>query len=609
VNDQPDANRLTELLEFIRDSRGFDFTGYKRTSLARRISKRMQDAGAQSYSDYHDLLEANVDEYTDLFNTILINVTGFFRDPEAWDYMRSEIVPGIVAGGEEIRIWSAGCSSGEEAYSLAMMFAEALGVDAFLDRVKIYATDVDDMALGEARRAVYTRRSLETIGTDLRERYFEPSGGGFVFRADLRRRVIFGRLDIMSDAPISRLDLLACRNTLMYFNASTQAQILNRLHFALRDNGVLFLGKAEMLMTNGSRFVPVNIAHRFFQCRPGSHMVDPGPNPAEVARNLSGEALRHRQLRDLAFETGPWAKILVDGAGTVVQINRQARVMFGLSPRDEGRPLRDLEVSYRPAELRSLIEQAYSSGRPVRLNAVERSLGPDDLQYLDLQVQSMIAQDGEPVGAVVIFTDATTFVRLQHEVNAARQELESAYEELQSTNEELETTNEELQSSNEELETTNEELQSTNEELETTNEELQSTNEELETMNDELRTRSGELDQAATFLSGVLASVPAGVVVLDSDLRIRSWNRVSQDLWGLRSDEVLGESFFSLDLGLPTGPLRDPVRLCLDGSSEERVHDLPAVNRRGQPIVCEVTCTRLADSGAGVVVLVEPHRE
>jgi two-component system CheB/CheR fusion protein len=192
-------------------------------------------------------------------------------------------------------------------------------------------------------------------------------------------------------------------------------------------------------------------------------------------------------------------------------------------------------------------------------------------------------------------------------VKTSREELETAYEELQSTNEELETTNEELQSSNEELETTNEELQSTNEELETTNEELQSTNEELETMNDELRVRSAELDESNAFLSGVLGSVSAGVIVLDADLRVRSWNRASQELWGLRPEETLGEQFFSLDLGLPTGPLRKPVRLCLDGAADERI-DLQAVNRRGKQITCAVTCTPLAGAISGVVVLIEPGR-
>lgn len=606
---QPDTNQLNELLEFIRDNRGFDFTGYKRSTLVRRLNKRMHDAGVGSYTDYRDLLEADVDEYTKLFDTILINVTGFFRDPDVWDYLSSDIIPAIVARDEEIRLWSAGCSSGQEAYSLAIAFAEALGLEAFTERVKIYATDVDDEALAQARRAIYPKRSLESMNDDIRERYFEPVTGGFAFRSDLRRRAIFGRLDLMADSPISRLDLLTCRNTLMYFNSAAQKQILRRLHYALRDSGVLVLGKAEMLMTNGARFVPVNVAHRVFRSRPGSRAAGGTLTPTDIARTLSAEAMRHRQLRDMAFESDDSAKVLVDGEGTIVQISAAARAMFGLSPRDEGRPLRDLELSYRPVELRSMIDQASSTGMPVRRAAVEQLTAPDNTRYFDVAVQPIKFQDGGPFGAAITFSDVTEFVRLRQELEISRQRLNTAYEELQSTNEELETTNEELQSSNEELETTNEELQSTNEELETTNEELQSINEELEAMNEELRIRSGELDQMATFLTGVLASVPAAVIVLDADLRVRTWNRNAEDLWGLRTEEVLGEAFFGLDLGLPTGPLRDPVRLCLDGSTEERLDGLPAVNRRGQPITCAVSCTRLADSGAGVVLLIDPRQE
>ena len=605
--DPPGGQELTELLEFIRDSRGFDFTGYKRTSLNRRIRKRMHDVGDQTYTDYRDRLETHAGEFTELFNTILINVTSFFRDNEAWDYLRDEVVPTLVRRDDEVRIWSAGCSSGEEAYSLAILFAEQMGIEAFIERVKIYATDIDDDALATARRGVYSHRLLEAVPEALREKYFEPNGGGMAFRPELRRRVIFGRLDLITDAPISRLDMLCCRNTLMYFNAETQTQILSRLHFALRDSGAIFLGKAEMLMSNGARFLPVNMTYRIFRCRPGSHEAVEPLAPVDVARTMSSEASRHRRLRELAMDGDTSARVLIDPDGIVVLINKEARSLFSLTPRDEGRPLRDLELSYRPVELRSLIERAQTERRAVRLNAAERAISPSEVQYLDVHVVPLVDADNIILGIAVSFVDTTAFVGLQREVKSSREELETAYEELQSTNEELETTNEELQSSNEELETTNEELQSTNEELETTNEELQSTNEELETMNDELRLRSAELDEANAFLSGVLSSVPAGVIVLDSDLRVRSWNRISENLWGLRSDETVGEPFFGLDLGLPTGPLREPVRLCMDGSVEERL-DVAAVNRRGKQINCAVTCTPLSGSTTGVVVLIEPDR-
>jgi two-component system CheB/CheR fusion protein len=207
----------------------------------------------------------------------------------------------------------------------------------------------------------------------------------------------------------------------------------------------------------------------------------------------------------------------------------------------------------------------------------------------------------------VLFIDTTFTIRLQMEVKRNREELDTAYEELQSTNEELETTNEELQSSIEELETTNEELQSTNEELETTNEELQSGNEELETMNDEMRVRTTELDEARTFLEGVLSSVAAGVVVLDSGLLVRSWNKGAEELWGLRSDEVRNRVFFNLDFGLPTAQVRDAVQQCLASGRQTGPVQVGAINRIGRRITCLVTCSPLDDKGDGdgVVLLME----
>src|SRR5262249_39669599 len=255
------------LLVHLKDERGFDFTGYKRASLERRVRRRMEALSIDAFEDYHDYLLVHQDEFTGLFNTILINVTSFFRAPDAWAYLSEQLLPELLEKRRNapLRAWSAGCATGEEAYTLAMVFAEALGLDEFRDRVKIYATDVDEEALTHARHASYAQRDLDQVPEELQEKYFEPSGGRFVFRKELRRSVIFGRNDIVQDAPISHVDILACRNTLMYFNAQTQAQVLNRMHFALRPDGVLFLGKAEMLLSHSSYFRAIELKRRFFQ--------------------------------------------------------------------------------------------------------------------------------------------------------------------------------------------------------------------------------------------------------------------------------------------------------------------------------------------------------
>jgi two-component system, chemotaxis family, CheB/CheR fusion protein len=572
---------LEELLYFVRDSRGFDFTGYKRSSLTRRIRKRMADVGIDEYLDYRDLLETSADEFVSLFNTILINVTGFFRDGESWSYLQREVVPKLLARlgpDDEIRVWSAGCSSGEEAYTLAIVFAEAIGIEQCVRRVKIYSTDVDDEALREARSGNYPASSLESVVEPLRAKYFEAHGDRFAIRSDLRRRVIFGRHDITRDAPISRLHLLVCRNTLMYFNVEAQSKIVDRFTFALNDGGCLFLGKAEMLLVDGNRFDVLSMRHRVFRRRSdGAHVSRPAaaPRPARPVPEAQ-HADRMRQLRDMVLDSAPTAMIAVDMAGTVVQLNSQARARLGLGQPDLGRPFRDLEISYRPLELRSLIEQAHATRRPVRVNAVERRLVGDEVQYLDIVVQPLVAADDELLGAGIAFSDSTALTQLQLEVKRSR----------------------------EELETTNEELQSTNEELETTNEELQSGNEELETMNEEMRIRTTELDEARAFLEGVLSSIAACVVVLDAELRVRSWNRGAEELWGLRAEETQRQVFFALDFGLPTAQAADMVERCLTGKEHAGPVEVAAVNRRGRSFTCSLSCSPL-EGGSGVVLLME----
>jgi len=604
---------LEDLLVFIRDARGFDFTGYKRSSLARRIRKRMNEVGAADYLDYGDRLESSAEEFGYLFNTILINVTGFFRDAETWSFLQREVMPELLADIDpalEIRVWSAGCASGEEAYSLAMAFSEALGLEECAKRVKIYGTDVDDEALRDARIGLYSAKALDALPAELRDKYFEPNGTQFAFRPDLRRRVIFGRHDITGDAPISRLNLLVCRNTLMYFNVETQAQVIDRFHFALRERGYLFLGKAEMLLSDGDRFEAVSMRQRIFRRRPGSAVPRYQSLPIRldsISTPEMREAGRKRQLRDLALEAAPFAAIGIDTDGNVALVNAQMRNMFGITSRDIGRPFHDLEISYRPVELRSLIERAYAEHRVVRVNAAERQAGPGERQYVDIHIQPLWGSDGLSAGVVLMFIDTSVTTRLQAEVKHSREELETAHEELQSTNEELETTNEELQSSIEELETTNEELQSTNEELETTNEELQSGNEELETMNEEMRERTAELDEARTFLEGVLSSVAAGVVVIDADLKVRSWNKGAEELWGLRAEEVSNQPFFQLDYGLPTGKVRGIVDECLASGQRTGPIQVAAINRIGRAITCTVTCSPLKGNGdgEGAVLLME----
>jgi two-component system CheB/CheR fusion protein len=594
------------LLEYLVEVRGFDFQGYKPASLARRVRKRMDGVKVPTFNGYREYLQTHPEEFDTLFNSILINVTGFFRDPGAWEAVRTLAVPEIMAAklpGEPIRAWSAGCASGEEAYTIAMIFAEKLGLDEFRERVKIYATDVDDDALNTARHAAYTERQLEGVTPDFLTKYFEQVDGLYFFRKDLRRQVIFGRHDLINDAPISRIDLLVCRNTLMYLNSETQARVLARLHFALNEGGFLLLGRAETLMAHGYSFVPVDLKRRL--CRKGERKALRDQmflrEGAVVQENLES------RIQSAALQASPVAQLVVDAAGQVTMVNDRARELFGLRWTDVGRSLRELPFSHLPGELRSMIERAETERRPVGVKEIEWRNQLGESGWLDLHIAPLANHCGGVVATVLTFIDSTAYRRLQRELELSHHEQETAYEELQSTNEELETTNEELQSTVEELETTNEELQSTNEELETMNEELQSTNEELQTLNDELRQRGRELKESNAFLASVLSSLRGGVAVVDQELRVLVWNKQAEELWGLREDEVNGKHLFNLDIGLPLERLRPLLRSCLSDGAAMQFVTLDAVNRRGKSIRCEVTCAPLAgcDGLRGAILLME----
>src|SRR6266542_3066478 len=473
------------LLEFLRDSRGFDFTGYKRPSLIRRVAQRCSELGIQDFGAYQELLEVQAQEFAILFDKILINVTEFFRDREAWDYLAQHIVPKIIAKDGEIRVWSAGTSSGEEAYSTAILFCEAMGEASFVERAKIYATDVDEEALNKARTG-YLEKELASLDQALASRYFAPQGERFLFRTPLRRAVVFGRHDLNQDAPISRLDLLICRNTLIYFTAEAQ--------------------------------------------------------------------------------------------GRLVGANDAARRLFELPTNELGRPLKDLELFYRPVELRTPIDIVTRERRPTAIQAVELKRKDGVIGFFDIQVAPLIEEDGAVAGVAINYLDVTGAAQL-------RGDLARLQDEVQSSKQTLETTNEELQSTVEELETTNEELQSTNEELETLNEELESTNEELQSVNQDLNVRRREVEKLNTLLLAITGNMEIGAAVLDRSWRVQVWNERAADLWGVRSDEVLNQSFYKLDIGLPAEKLR---QLISAGISGEPMHDemvVEATPRRGRHIL------------------------
>jgi two-component system CheB/CheR fusion protein len=606
------ATDIGPLLGYLKRTRGIDYGSYKHSTLERRIRKRMQMLNVEHYDDYIDYLEVHPDEFKTLFNHILINMTDFFRDEPAWRTISNDIVPRILASkkpGEQVRVWSAGCASGQEAYTIAMVLCEAMGEAALRQQVKIYATDADEEALNEARMAVYSADHMKSVPDALRDKYFESNGGRFAFKKEMRRAVIFGRHDLLTDAPISRIDLLICRNTLMYFNTEAQTRILSRFGFALHEHGFLFLGKAEVMAARSDAFVPVDLKSRIFAKATSSYEgnINDGGRGAGDGRSIleTDDAILH----SLALEVDVTPQIVVNARNELVLINAPARSLLGLRTAGSRQRLQDLLIAYRPIELRHMIEQVNAERSALQQRDVKWILPTGEEHFFDVSALPLIDAAGNLLGVKIAFVDVSILHKLQAELQHLHHELETLNEELQSSNEELETTNEELQSTNEELETTNEELQSTNEELETMNEELQSTNEELGTVNDELRQRGQDLNRTNAFLQSIMYGIREGLIVLDRNLQVQAWNRMAENLWGLRADEVVGQHFFNLDIGLPVDKLNTMIRTTLNEGSWDNLQEvaLEAVNRRGRPIAITVTATPLMEDETrqGVILVVK----
>ncbi|HEU0101137.1 MAG TPA: CheR family methyltransferase [Mycobacteriales bacterium] len=568
------------LLDYLRDSRGSDFTGYKRPSLHRLVDRKMRATGIDDYDAYRDLLEVQPAEANALLDALLINVTAFFRDPDAWQQLREELLPAALASigpDEPVRVWSAACASGEEAYTLAIVLHELLGDEAYRRRVKIYATDIDDAALATARAGTYSATAVEPVGPDRIATYFEREGERYRFRSDLRPSLIFGRHDLLNDAPISRILLLACRNALMYFTSESQTRVLERFSFALHPSGLLLLGKAEMLLTQSQLFVPVSLQQRIFSAR----RTASGSRLAALAMGGRGGDRERRRFTDAAFHAAPAAQIVLDQRGTLLLVNERAQRDLPLSRNDVGSAFSELQPAWQPAELRGTIAAVQAGREVVELRDVDGLPNGGTPTRWDIRV-APLQEDAELLGVHIVFSDVTERYELRERLDQVHHELSTAYEELQSSGEELETTNEELQSAVEELETTNEELQSTNEELETMNEELQSTNEELQTLNDELRERTNEVDQSNGFLQSIVEGLEMAVVVVDADARVQLWNTGAERLTGIRSFEAEGLHLLDLGLDLPADEVRGVLRDIVVLGQQRAELEATIVNRFGR---------------------------
>lgn len=557
---------VRRILSALHSQIGVDYSEYKEATIQRQIARRMAVLQISEQDDYLTYLLADRVEARILSKNMLVSVTSFYRDPPVWDQLATTLADELRErpAGEPIRIWVPGCATGEEAYTLLMLFGRAMGYPEDLGaRIKIFATDLDDAALDFARRGTYPAASAQQLPADLREQYTTETGSNVVIRPIAKEAVVFARHNLATDPPFLRVDLVSCRNLLIYFEPDLQEQVLRTIHYALKPGGLMVLGAAEGVGPLGDVFPAVTAKRRIYRRSArslegprvpsrGSHR-DPGiPGSHLSRRGQETQALRELLLSTLAPPT-----VVVNDSGGLVQVLGEVSRFCQL-------PEGHLDLMFtsivRPAllpEARRLMVQASVTG--------ESATGiPIDLRdgYEPVRVVARPASNSFGTFLMVSFTDATEARPIEESAKALmdssgtvalQAELDNTRVALQATIEQLETSNEELQAMNEEMMASGEEMQASNEELETINEELQASNEELGTINEELQVRSRELAEANLDLSNIQDALSHALVLVDRHRRVTRYSPLAVRLFVLVEDDIGAP----IDRVVTTAPLPD----------------------------------------------------
>lgn len=583
-----DEEELRPFLDRLREQTGLDFLAYKRPTIERRLRRRMTAVGAETLAEYRRYLDRHPDEMQRLVASFLIKVTEFFRDPDVFTHLRDQILPGLISEARErgeLRLWSAGCATGEEAYSLAMLVADVLGDDIESLPVRIFATDVAPDAVEFARRALYPESALEHVPPGIVERHFVKVDGGYEVRKAIRGLVIFGEHDLGYRAPFPRIDLVLCRNVLIYFTPELQRRALQRFAFALRRSGYLVLGKSETVSPLPDFFALEQPRLKVFR-RVGDTMPIPSDQFVNtVPIDAIGERASRRvavrqpvtfrsqgvhassstQRADVLLDSLAVGVVTVDRSYDVLTINVAARQLLGLQTPAIGEDLIHGVVANLREPLRQVLDAAL---RGEATNLIHR-LAPDPIEgeSRDLNIigspRDTAEDDEQPQAVLLQITDVSTFTQRQRELETRQSQFEAAVEEvrtlraanqrmaseqgrLRSEVEVLQLAQEEALAAAEEIETLHEEQQATNEELETVNDELQATIEELQATVAELHARTSELEEMANRLEGqrqavdtersrleaVLANMGDAVLVVDAQGEVVLTNAAYDRLFG-----------------------------------------------------------------------------
>ena len=557
------ADHLTQIAALLRTRTGHDFKDYKDSSIARRVQRRMQVLQIDDVPTFIEHLRNDARELDLLFQDLLIGVTNFFRDPPAFEALQKQVIPRLFEGkrpDDTVRVWVPGCATGEEAYSIAILFREFGPKSLNSPKLQVFASDIDEQALETARFGRYPATIAKDVPPPYLERYFLREDGTYRVLSDLREICLFSAHNFLRDAPFSRLDLISCRNLLIYLNAGLQDRIIPLFHYALREDGFLFLGTSENVTQHPRLFAVVDKANRIFRRRPTAERHLPefpltAPDPvrrrtAIRARVSAPEATLADVAERLVLERYAPAYVVVNPEGDILYSSSRTGKYLELPAGAPEANILNMARRGLRMDLRAVLHKAVASTQPVAQNNVLIDINGGQ-QSVDLVVQKLRDSGSADSLYLVLFQDVGGIkldtepqaVGTADEVHAANvkqleTELSTTKERLQRTTEELESSNEELKSSNEELSSMNEELQSANEELETSREELQSINEELQTVNAELNTRIEELSRSNNDIANLLESTQIATVFLDRNMRVKTFTPAAKDVFHLVESDV-----------------------------------------------------------------------